>query len=451
MFKILIPLLFLTVPYSLSAQALISEIMYDLSGADDPHEWVEIFNSAASPVDLTDWRFNDGSNHILNTPPLNGGQGSIVLASGAYAVLADDAATFLADTPGFSGVVIDTVMSLANATDTLSLIDGEGAVIDTVSYNSELGGAGDGNSLSRSGNTFVAQAPSPGSGTLSADAGPEEVSGAPEPPKAASEGGSSTSFPVEPQIFADAGTDRVVTVGADAIFEGKARGLKGEPLDGARFVWNFGNGLVKEGQRVLAHYDYPGTYVVFLGVSSGKFSASDRIRVIAEPADIVISRANPELIELWNKTNRDLDLSFWFLAAGGKQFSIPEHTTVLAGSKLIFSGSVTGLTATDLKQVVLLYPSGVAVSSPAQVAPPPTPQVQKVTTAPSSVPTVIPAGLPKVTSSQEAAVALSVNEVQPVERSMMPWLSALGAIIALGVVAIFLLGKREEAEIKILE
>ena len=64
-------------PFWAKAEVYINEIMYDIEGSDDKKEWVEIYNDSASEVSLKDWRFNDGSNHVLNEPPANGGRGSL--------------------------------------------------------------------------------------------------------------------------------------------------------------------------------------------------------------------------------------------------------------------------------------------------------------------------------------------------------------------------------------
>lgn len=119
----------------------ISEVAYDLPGGDDPHEWIELYNAGTSTIDLTGWKFNDGSNHNLVAPPS--------IKSGEFAILADDAPTFLQDHPGFAGTVIDTVMSLNNSTDTLSLIRSDGSVADTLTYTSGLGASGNGKTLER--------------------------------------------------------------------------------------------------------------------------------------------------------------------------------------------------------------------------------------------------------------------------------------------------------------
>ena len=132
---------------------IINEVAYDLKGADDTHEWVEIYNGSAQDIDITGWRFSDGSNHLLNAPPKNGGQWSLVVRAGGYAVFADDAVVFSSDHPGFSGTVIDTVMSLKNTEATLTLSDTNGVSIENVSYRKDFGGVGNGMTLERVGAT----------------------------------------------------------------------------------------------------------------------------------------------------------------------------------------------------------------------------------------------------------------------------------------------------------
>ncbi len=132
-----------------NAQVVINEIMYDLKGSDEDREWVEIYNNSGESVDLTGWKFNDGSNHILNIPPQNSGQGSIILNAGSYAILADNAAVFLSEHQGFSGTVIDSSFSLKNTGAVLKIINKNKAEVDNVSYSSSLGGKENGKTLER--------------------------------------------------------------------------------------------------------------------------------------------------------------------------------------------------------------------------------------------------------------------------------------------------------------
>lgn len=135
--------------FSANAQIVINEIMYDLPGSDTDGEWVEIFNNSDAAVDLTGWKFNDGSNHILNIPPLNGGQGSIIIGPKNYAIISDNAPVFISEHPGFGAAVIDSSFSLKNTSSTLKIINKEGMIIDSIFYDSSLGANGNDKTLER--------------------------------------------------------------------------------------------------------------------------------------------------------------------------------------------------------------------------------------------------------------------------------------------------------------
>lgn len=148
---------FFIMPKIAKAQVVINEIMYDLSGADDKHEWVELYNAGGLPIDLTGWKINDGdneTNHALNAPPKNSGRGSLILPAGSYLLLADDAATLITDLQNYSGPVIDTVLGLLNTTAILKLIDQDGAEMMAVAYNKTLGAAGNNRTLEWDGTTL---------------------------------------------------------------------------------------------------------------------------------------------------------------------------------------------------------------------------------------------------------------------------------------------------------
>ena len=133
-----------------SAQAaetdlLVSEIMYDVSGADSGHEWLEFYNSGTESLTASStWRFFDGSNHSLNLF-----YGSSSVAGNEFFILADNAENFLADYPNFSGTVFDTVMSLPNSSSNLALSFDSGLSYPVlVNYDSSWGGV-DGLSLEK--------------------------------------------------------------------------------------------------------------------------------------------------------------------------------------------------------------------------------------------------------------------------------------------------------------
>lgn len=151
-------LLLFLVPYTVSAEILISEIMYDLPGLDAKHEWIEIINTGDTAVDLTDWKFFEGGvNHRLTVV-----MGSALLPSGELAVIADNTDTFLSDWQDFSGILFDSSFSLKNTGELIVIRDAELADINVVAYMSSWGGKGDGNSLQFFETSWRAASPTPG-------------------------------------------------------------------------------------------------------------------------------------------------------------------------------------------------------------------------------------------------------------------------------------------------
>ncbi|MEK7569368.1 MAG: lamin tail domain-containing protein [Patescibacteria group bacterium] len=181
---ILVGILFFSA-YRVFAGLEFSEIMYDLSGADESREWVEIFNDSSGPIGLSELKFFEAdTNHKLvfvagleSVPP------------GGYAVIAADAAKFKSDWPAFAGNLFDSSYSLNNSGETLALKN-EDEILDQVSYSSSLGGAGDGNTIGKISGAWRANAPTPG--------GENKIT-SPSPPLFVKE--SSTKIQPEPEIL----------------------------------------------------------------------------------------------------------------------------------------------------------------------------------------------------------------------------------------------------------
>ena len=133
--------------------------MYDAPGSDNGHEWLEVSNVGSSSVNLLGYKFFEGGvNHGVVAV-----SGGTMLAAGASAVIADNAATFSEDYPAYAGLLFKSSFSLLNTGETLALKDASSTIVDSIAYASSMGGAGDGNSLHRVGDSFVAGAPNPGS------------------------------------------------------------------------------------------------------------------------------------------------------------------------------------------------------------------------------------------------------------------------------------------------
>ncbi|MDD5068649.1 MAG: lamin tail domain-containing protein, partial [Candidatus Pacebacteria bacterium] len=141
----------------------ITEIMYDLKGGSDAgREWVEIQNRGDVPIWLSGFRLLDSTKEVLeNHEPLKLIKGGSNIPAHGYTVIASDAKKFLADNPGFSGILFSSSFSLSNTGEILVLKDKAGNEIDRILYMTSWGGAGDGNSIQSFGDGWRAGVPSP--------------------------------------------------------------------------------------------------------------------------------------------------------------------------------------------------------------------------------------------------------------------------------------------------
>lgn len=136
----------------------ISEIMFNPSGSDTDHEWIEIYNNDTETYNMTGWKLQTaGVDHSLNQNGTN-----LILQSGAFAIIVQDTATFLNDYQNSSAAVIDSSWSdLSNSVNKSVLLKNSSVVFDNITYSI----VPEGNSSCLIGN-FTACIPTPGAPNL---------------------------------------------------------------------------------------------------------------------------------------------------------------------------------------------------------------------------------------------------------------------------------------------
>ena len=150
-----------------------------------------------------------------------------------------------------------------------------------------------------------------------------------------------------PKIKAYAGEDGISSVGSSVKFSGSALGLKDEPLNIARFWWNFGDGETAEGRVVEHIFKIPGKYITGLNVSAGEYAASDYVIEQIEPNQIAIKSVllgEEGYISLANPSKIEVDIGNWIIEDGsGKKFSIPPMTKIGPGADVSLANETTGI------------------------------------------------------------------------------------------------------------
>lgn len=375
-FTIFILAIFLSLPFlSFAAN---QDIAINEIGAFEPadYEWFEIFNRGGAAVDLTGWKFYENeTNHGLIAF-----RGDMILESGEYAIIANKGDKFAERYPNFSGTIIDSSWSNLNESgEAIALKAGDGTVIESFTYISAAS-----YSLERA-NPFLADYTSanwqehPSGNTagfqnsnynVPADNQGQQNNQTNETtaPASSTAGQSVSSSQNQPPV-AKAGSDVVVNIGTEIVFDGSASyDPEGQ---GISYLWNFGNGAISKDAKSKYKYDYSGTYLVTLTVFDGSLSSSEQIRIVVYPLGIVINEFLPnpagadegnEWIELKNLSDSIIDLSGWQIGNQDektKPFLIPENTFILPNGFLVFDGKNTKLALGNQKGAVkLLYLNG---------------------------------------------------------------------------------------------
>ncbi len=343
-----------------SASFEITEIMYDLEGTDTNREWIEVENTGSSAEDLSKWFFfSDNTKHSL-VP-----QSASEVPAGGYAVIVQNVTSFRSDWPNFSGLIFDSSWTgFNNEGEDIALKDPNQNIVSPVSFNSSMGGSGNGNSLQKVGGSWVEGGPTPGASNQGGSGGGGEG----ETNTSTTQTQSDTKVVKKKEIETPVIATSIIS--PTTVFSGipfkitaKTEGYSKEPLTMGRFVWNFGDGNVKveaEHKPFDYVYKYPGDYVITLSYyrvfSNTKIDATDRLTIKVLPSEVLISSVGGEsdpYVEVENKSSFEVDLSNWVIKSYLHSFIIPPGTIILPGKKLKFSQQATNFNYTDLQYLIL--------------------------------------------------------------------------------------------------
>lgn len=323
------------------------------------NEWIELYNSGDEDVSLEGWRIiaDDGMPDI----PLSGsilGRGYFLLERASDDVIVS--------------IPADIVYSyknnaLSNSGEHIFLKNESGALADEVDMSSGWS-AGDNSTKetmqrSADGAWFTAK----GTPRASNAGVINPTSPLPLPSQGniseQNNGVQSASSIVFPEMYADAGKDVIAAVGSEIQFIGAALGTKKEPLDNARFIWNFGDGETKDGKTAAHTYRVPGMYRVGLHIASGGFSVSDYSTIDVRPNKVEIIKVvfgEEGYILLRNPSAFDVDIGGWAIEDASEHiFLVPSHTELGKESEAAFSNETTGLLQNIPRlPLVVRYPNG---------------------------------------------------------------------------------------------
>ena len=115
----------------------ISEVMYNPAGSDNNQEFVELFFE--TPTNLTGWRIADSTSEDVLVP--------LMLREGIYVIIVEEGYNYSGMNSSVYSVGATIGNNLGNEADLIQIINPEGEIMASLSYNSSLGGNGNGKSI----------------------------------------------------------------------------------------------------------------------------------------------------------------------------------------------------------------------------------------------------------------------------------------------------------------
>jgi len=357
----------------------INEIMYaPQNGAD--YEWIEIYNNSSNSIDLNKYRFFHGEE---TSGPISLKVGdSTLLQPSKYAIIAKSL-TGGYDWLDFSDMVFSSSMlSLPDSGENtyIAISDSNKVIIDDITYDTSKGGSKESKtSLSKINSDWQSGKPTPGKENESVNGSNEENDNEEDSNNNEDEDNTKTNntpevFKISTKII----SPKIVTAGIPFSINSLTTSNKGDTYAVGRFVWNFGDGFIKETKDSALFsylYEYPGDYVLTLAYFDSYFDqvadATNRLIIKVVPSEINISSVGDDrnpYIELENKSSYEIILSKWVITGGVHYFIIPEGTTILPNKKMKLSPKITGFNGEDIKSVIITNPdSGIIATYPATI------------------------------------------------------------------------------------
>ncbi len=334
------------------SQIKINEIMVDPGSGEN--EWVELYNSATTSIDLTGGILCDSKDSSCKI-----GSSTSTIEAGGYVVLTWNSS------------------ELNNSGDKVIWKNPEGVVMDEMQYGEGFWPiASDGNSLARDAgdNWIITTMPTPGAVNNIVDPVAQVVNSG----GGGGGGGSSvnnTNNTTEAKIktVTTKTTTSTVKIKEDPVkvvwkIKPPTQGSPNESLffdvsDSAdprggllRFFWNFGDGASGAGEKIEHSYASSGVFVVLASASSTAGTVGSKkltVRIASglstKNVGIKISEVmvNPEgadkkeFIKIFNISSSTADLSGWKLIYKDKEYIFPDKTNIIGNSSLVFYQAVT--------------------------------------------------------------------------------------------------------------
>ena len=445
MFKKIVLASVLFFPLFSYADVYISEVAWMGDSTSHTNEWIEIYNSGETSIDLSGWRITAGDG--APSFELSG-----AIGSGAYKV--------------FDRSAGDYTGALSNSGETLELLNSSSVVVDSIVGGTDWDNIGGDNvtketpQYTTSG--WVTATPTKGSQTTSSNLNKNtnEENTQEDDPEDNSEdentsSGSSSSKTISVYANIQASVTHAV-VGMPIRFEG----YKGasEKDNKPSYRWNFGDGSTGRGSVIHHMYSQPGSYVVSLDVSRRGKEEKDEVLVTVSEPSLSIGDVETGLngfVEISNNSSIRVDVSGWRLQTPVDSFLFPSRSFIASRSTLRITNDI--LMLEGMQRLELIDAEGNPVTAyPGSEEVIPDSFFEKSATSRSETISAITLtngpeeNLIQADNRNLATAGLSTGPSNSEQTALWIWISGLIAIIVVAATVLFLFPKKSKNKIDVL-
>lgn len=347
-------------PSVVSAAITIHEVAWMGTTGSQYEEWIELYNngSAQSLEGFKIYKAGGGTLLISLSGSISAGEYLLVCRTTPSVANPLGGACGVTGSFGGSG--------LNNTSEHIILKDGGGSTIDSINATSgwPAGNSTTKDTMQKSGSGWITAPGTPGASNASSDNGgggttPTEEEDEDEEIEEVATGGTNDSVKVYPTMLLKIESPKIAIAGSPVHFKAEALDFDRSGMFKGRYVWNMGDGTVREMSAKLAYtkagfdynYEYPGVYSVNVKYYHSHFEekvppdVETQFTVEVISPTITISKVYPDgAIEVKNTSGNLIDISGWQLRdITGNNFIIPDDTHLQANTTIVFSRKVTKL------------------------------------------------------------------------------------------------------------
>ncbi|MCF7815455.1 MAG: lamin tail domain-containing protein [Candidatus Pacebacteria bacterium] len=319
---------------------VINEVAWMGTGASANDEWIELYNSGSSAIDLEGWVLTD--NVSLNIA-LTG-----ILSTDEYAVLerTDDTTVEGVAFLIYSG-------ALSNDGRTLTLQRSDNSIEDQVAGGENWENIGGNNETKetpqRTSSGWITGAPTPGKSNIFGTTESEDMSENFLSSGSNTSGGGSSSknaavssvqkvkaLTPEPFLVLKIKGPSLAYVNQEISLEAIPSGIGKTLMNSLVYIWNFGDTYTASSKKISHIFEYPGEYIVVTEAVYAKQKALVRHEITVLPVSFSLLKSEAGDVLLHNNSKYEVNIS-GFILKSDSQLTLPMHTVLKANGTLTIS------------------------------------------------------------------------------------------------------------------